>query len=289
MRYKKENKLAKFIEKLRYKYRASLINQDTLKEVWFTRISRFSLLLFFLSFFLLSFIIITLFLFISPLKYYLPGYQSSTNRLVLLQQSLQIDSLSREIEMQANFLELFKKEIKNENIKQTVLRVDTVRNQMEPQHLIEKSRAEMKFVKEYENTEIYNLASIPTKPSEKTLIFFKPVEGVIASSYLPKENKYGISLITSSQETVKSVLEGSVVFAEYTFSNDWVIQVQHKNNYLSVYKNNAKLLKKVGDKVKAGESLAITGNKETEGKRKYFYFEIWKKGNPINPQEVITF
>lgn len=289
MKQKKENQWTKFIKKIGYKYRVSLINQDTLRELWFTRVSRLSFSLFFLSFFLFVFIIVTLLFSFLPIQYYLPGYQKSANRLALIHQSLQIDSLEREVEMQINFLEMLKKNIKNEYIKETSLTIDTLRKQMKPQKLIGKSNEEKKFIKEYEETEKYNLASIPTQPSEKTLIFFKPVEGVVATSYSPKENKYGISIVTSSQETVKSILEGSVIFAEYTFSNNWVIQVQHRGNYISVYKNNSKLLKNVGDKVKAGESLAITGSKDKRKEEKYFYFEIWRKGNPINPQEVITF
>ena len=73
------------------------------------------------------------------------------------------------------------------------------------------------------------------------------------------------------------------------FENEWVIQVLHDNEYISLYKNNTRLLKQTGDYVKAGESIAITGSEGDKSSNKFFYFEIWKKGNPINPQDMITF
>jgi len=85
-------------------------------------------------------------------------------------------------------------------------------------------------------------------------------------------------------------LEGRVICTEYTFENEWVILILHGNDYISIYKNNTRLLKHIGDYVKAGESIAITGTEENDkSSNKFFYFEIWKKGNPINPQDVITF
>ena len=104
------------------------------------------------------------------------------------------------------------------------------------------------------------------------------------------EKQFGISMITSPNESVVSVLEGTVVYAAFTFDFGWVIQIQHDDNYVSIYKNNTQLLKKVGDAVRAGESIALTGE-ATAGKKTgtQFYFELWKQGKPINPEEVIIF
>jgi septal ring factor EnvC (AmiA/AmiB activator) len=120
-------------------------------------------------------------------------------------------------------------------------------------------------------------------------VFFRPVSGVVASTFRPKEGEFGIKIITSPQETVISVLEGRVIYNDYTFDNEWVIQVLHDNGYISIYKNIIRLLKFTGDYVKAGESIGITGSDKDSNSRKYFYFEIWRNGNPVNPQELITF
>ena len=43
-----------------------------------------------------------------------------------------------------------------------------------------------------------------------------------------------------------------------------------------------KVLKRVGDVVQAGESIAIVGNMP-------LWFELWQDGKAINPEEVIAF
>ena len=135
----------------------------------------------------------------------------------------------------------------------------------------------------------YNLASIDGKPNENIYVFFRPVQGVISSSFDLSEQQFGIYFITSPNETVMSVLGGTVVYAAFTFDFGWVIELMHENNYLSIYKNNTRLLKKVGDEVKAGESIAITGNVAGKKAGNQFYFELWKQGKPIDPEEVIQF
>ena len=41
--------------------------------------------------------------------------------------------------------------------------------------------------------------------------------------------------------------------------------------------------------VKAGETIAVTGDEQNVNERKHFYFEVWKQGIPLNPQDVIVF
>ena len=60
-------------------------------------------------------------------------------------------------------------------------------------------------------------------------------------------------------------------------------------HYLSIYKNNTRLLRKVGDEVKAGESIAITGDASGKKACSQFYFELWEQGKPVDPEEVIIF
>lgn len=283
--------IVNFIQKMRFKYRISIVNENKSKVTWYTRLSRFSVLLFASSFFLFTFILITLLIIATPIRHYLPIHKDNNNRLTLIQQSLLVDSLKHQVELQENYTKTLKDIITNNNIgSEQNISLDTGKVREHTLKLIQKSQDEQAFVEAYEETEKYNLASIPTKPTENALVFFRPVSGVIASQFLPRESKFGISIITSPRETVKSVLEGTIVFAEYTFDNQWVIQVQHNNGYISVYKNNTKILKNIGEKVSAGESIAITGADEIEKKtRKYLYFELWKNGIPIDPQDVITF
>ena len=46
----------------------------------------------------------------------------------------------------------------------------------------------------------------------------------------------------------------------WTLETGNTIAIQHDNNVVSFYKHNANLLKKVGDRVKLAEAIAIIGN-----------------------------
>jgi septal ring factor EnvC (AmiA/AmiB activator) len=46
---------------------------------------------------------------------------------------------------------------------------------------------------------------------------------------------------------------------------------------------------KTGDNVKAGEGIAITGESGENKTGTQFYFELWKQGKPVNPEDVIIF
>ena len=65
--------------------------------------------------------------------------------------------------------------------------------------------------------------------------------------------------------------------------------IQHESNLVSVYKHNAELLKKTGDKVNAGEAIAIVGNTGELTSGPHLHFELWHEGKPLNPEQYIDF
>lgn len=286
---KKTNKFNDFLHKIRFKYRVSILNENTLEESWHVRLSKFSVFMFASTFIFLTFIILTILIFNTPIVHYLPGYGDAGNRTQIIQESMRADSLVQQINLQAGYVGILK-EIINGKIKpDSIASLDPEDLKEKARVFIEKSNNEKEFVEKFEQEEKYNLASIDSKPNENMYVFFQPTRGVISSSFDMAEEQYGIYLITSPNESVMSVLGGTVVYAAFTFDFGWVIEVQHENNYLSIYKNNTRLLAKVGDTIKAGQSIALTG--ETSGKKAgaQFYFELWKQGKPINPEDVIIF
>jgi murein DD-endopeptidase MepM/ murein hydrolase activator NlpD len=283
------NKLSPFIDKMRFKYRVSILNENTLEESWHIRLSRFSVFMWGSTFIVLTFILLTILIFTTPIKHYLPGYGETGNRANIIQESMRADSMLKQIDLQRGYLGLVKEIIDGKLKPDSIAALDKVKLKEKAKVFIEKSEKEKEFTAKYEEDEKFNLASIETKPNENMYVFFRPTSGVISSSFDLAENQFGIYLITSPNETVLSVLGGTVVYAAFTFDFGWVIQVQHENNYLSIYKNNTRLLAKVGDTVKGGQSIALTGSSNGKKAGNQFYFELWKQGKPINPEEVIIF
>jgi murein DD-endopeptidase MepM/ murein hydrolase activator NlpD len=70
----------------------------------------------------------------------------------------------------------------------------------------------------------------------------------------------------------------------------YVIQVQHSNNIVTIYKHNASLLKSTGDIVRAGDAIAIVGDSgEIYTSGPHLHFEIWYKGTPLDPEKHVIF
>ena len=84
-------------------------------------------------------------------------------------------------------------------------------------------------------------------------------------------------------------MDGVVIFTDWTVKTGYVIQVQHTNDLISVYKHNSILLKKQGDYVRAGEVLGVVGNTGEESSGPHLHFELWRAGNALNPENFIKF
>ena len=119
--------------------------------------------------------------------------------------------------------------------------------------------------------------------------FFSPISGLVSKSFKLDEGHYGVDVVAEKNEAVKATLNGKVVLSAWTVETGHVIAIQHTNDLLSIYKHNSVVLKKEGDIVKAGEVIGIVGNSGEYTTGPHLHFEIWLKGQPLNPAEVIKF
>ena len=85
------------------------------------------------------------------------------------------------------------------------------------------------------------------------------------------------------------MLGGTVLFSGWTLETGNVIYIQHENNLTSAYKHNAELLKRTGERVKAGEAIAIIGNSGELSTGPHLHFELWYNGQPVDPEKYIVF
>lgn len=286
---KKSGKWYLFLNKMRFQYRVSVMNENTLEESWFVRLSRFSVFLYASVLIFGTFIILASIIIFTPIRYYLPGYAATENRGSIITESMLTDSLLHQVQMQTSYLDMVNAIISGELKPDSIASLDSVALKERAQVFMEKKKDEEEFVEDFEESEKFNLASLNIKENENVFVFFKPTSGVISSSFDLQEKKYGISILTASNESVVSVLAGTVIYTGYTFDFGWVIQIQHENEYVSIYKNNTNVLKKAGDVVRAGEAIAFTGQGKEDKEGAHFYFELWRQGKPVDPEELIIF
>ena len=118
--------------------------------------------------------------------------------------------------------------------------------------------------------------------------FFTPLKGVISQGYDPAIHPY-IDLTAPEGSVVKATLDGSVIFAGWSDESGYTIQIQHDGDIVSTYKHNEKLLKKTGEKVTAGSPIALVGNTGSLSTGAHLHFELWYKGETVDPTKYINF
>ncbi|VAW26935.1 Lipoprotein NlpD precursor, partial [hydrothermal vent metagenome] len=140
---------------------------------------------------------------------------------------------------------------------------------------------------EVERTDRYSLFDQATKGSE--IVFFAPVSGTITDGYNPEKKHFAIDIAVEMGTPVKSIADGTVIFAEWTADTGHVIIIEHTGGFISVYKHNTSLHKQQGDLVKSGEVIASAGNTGEFSTGPHLHFELWNEGYPVDPTNYIDF
>jgi murein DD-endopeptidase MepM/ murein hydrolase activator NlpD len=111
-----------------------------------------------------------------------------------------------------------------------------------------------------------------------------PVEGFVTRTFSPKEEHYAVDIAVAEGTLVRSVGEGHVVFSDWTQLGGYAIAIQHANGYLSVYKHNRSLIKRVGERVRLQEPVAHSGNTGEVTTGPHLHFELWRNGLAQDPR-----
>lgn len=287
-RKRNTNKLS-FWKRIRFKYKLSFINENTLEEVWSFRLSQLSVFISLgvFAFFLVAFT--ALIIIMTPIRNYLPGYLDVEVRKEIVQNALRADSLERMIEIQNLYLKNVTGIISGTIELDSIREIDSLAR-IDADFEIPRSPEEEEYVKNFEQEEKYNLAVLNTNPLPVDgLFFYKPVNGMISSHYQADIHHFGVDIAAAPKESVLATLDGTVMYAGYDPNQGNVIQLQHKNGFVSVYKHNELLLKEPGEQVVAGEAIALVGNTGKLSTGPHLHFELWYNGKPVNPEDFIVF
>lgn len=287
---KKEKNKHNFWKKLHFKYRLSVLNENTLEETWRIRISIFKGMMLVLVFAITLITLTSIVIISTPIRNYLPGYSDAEVRSIALKNAIVIDSLENAINQQSTYITNLKLVFQGK-VQPDSARSEDVITISEDDQSLQKSESEKEFNEKYEKEEKYTLSAKTNNANSITegAVFFKPADGVIAQKYSPVNNHYGVDLATKAKASVVAVLEGTVIFSGYDTNVGYFIQIQHGNGFVSIYKNINLVLKKVGEQVRTGEIIAVVGNSSKEKATPHLHFELWYKGTPVNPESYITF
>ncbi len=276
----------------RDKYRYSVSNDHTLEEIWRVILTRYNAFL--LITFLVLFIIgaTTAMISFTNLREFIPGYPDVTMRRNILMSAIRLDSLDRELKLRDKYFDNLNSIIAGNKPVEMSGQQDATKNykaikfNSSPDDSVLRTRVE--------NEERYNLTLGPSTPESvsglASLHFFPPVKGIISGRYDVRTKHFGTDIVTKPKALVSAVLDGTVIFTGWTMETGFVIEIQHPNNIVSVYKHNASLLKETGDLVRAGDAISVVGDSgELYTSGPHLHFEIWYKGSPLDPEKHILF
>lgn len=283
------------IAKLRNKYRLVIMNEETYEEKVSFRLSRLNvftvtgitvILLIIITSFLIAF---------TPLREYIPGYTDVTLQKRIIELQHVTDSLQTDVQQKNVYLQNLKNVMEGRNIvedtsgmeSKNAINYDDIEYSRSP----EDSLLRAEYEKESSYDLFYNENEELTAPVSalSSYLFFTPLKGIITSQFELSEQHYGIDIVAKRNEAVKATLDGTVVFSDWTIETGYVISIQHQGNFISVYKHNSVLLKKMGTVVKAGEPIAIVGESGELTTGPHLHFELWYNGMPVDPTEYVVF
>lgn len=284
------NDKQKKFQRLKNKYRLVILNEDSFEEKISLRLSRLNVFVVIgISSLVLILLVIMLIAF-TPLREFIPGYanvsvrkqgvenyiKSDSMEVMLANNNLYIDNLKHII--QGNVIEFDEKAIIDSTVNYKSITNEPVEEDSLLRNMIE-------------TEEKYNLFSAAGNNPENisSFIFFNPLKGSVTNRFNIKKEHFGIDVVAPKNEAIKATLDGTVIFAEWTAETGYVIQLQHADNIVSIYKHNSVLHKKAGDHVKAGEVVAIIGNSGEYSTGPHLHFELWYNGIPINPEDYMMF
>jgi lipoprotein NlpD len=277
-----------FWRNYKFKYKISITNENTLEEMGKLYVSKLNGLSVLVIVFLFLFAIAASIITFTPLRNYLPGYMNSEVRTQIVHNALRVDSLMRVVERQNLYV------MNIQDIFKGTIRLDTVSSmtnltEIREDSLMERTEREVKFRKQYEEAEKYNLTTINIQAEVGGLIFHTPTRGIVSSHFDADSKHLGIDIVANPNESVLATLDGTVIFSDYTAETGYVIAVQHSQEFISVYKHCAALLKQEGDPVKGGDVIAVVGNTGVLTTGPHLHFELWHKGRPVDPVNYILF
>ncbi len=291
-----KQKEKKRLEKLRYKYRLVLMNEDNFEQKISLRLSQLNVIGI-VSIFSLFWMGVMIYLMaFTPLREYIPGYTDPNLASQVYKMELALDSLEYRYTLQNRYVSNIRRILKGEDFEE---KENSGQSEVYDYSGIENVISEDDSILrvEVESQSAYNLYFYDAQAADYDrniaikgpMVFFKPINGIITNHFNAAIKHFAVDLVSERNDAVKSVYDGIVIMADWTVNTGYVIAIQHPNNFISVYKHNSALLKQQGDIVKAGDPIAIIGDSGEQSSGPHLHFELWANGSPVNPLDYISF
>ena len=224
----------------------------------------------------------------TPIRTFIPGYPDSNARRAAIQNAILADSLENKMKVWEIYAVNLRKVLSGEepmkidsliNLGQAASASETDFSEEKDSLLRQQVMEEEQFVLSGQKDRLLPIEGMH---------FFTPLKGVISQGYDNVVHPF-VDITAPANSVVKAALEGTVIFAGWTDAAGYTVQIQHSNDIITIYKHNQKLLKKTGDKVNAGAPIALVGSTGSLSTGDHLHFELWYKGEAVDPTKYINF
>ena len=271
-------------------FRLSLLDAKTHKQLFSVRFNRVAFFVTIVSTLVVMTALIFSIIAFTPVRTFIPGYPDAHSKRAAIQNAMKVDSLESVIFRWELYSENLRRAVEGEepiNIDSLIAANQKTTELAQDQDYLKKQGSLLR--KEVKEEEMFDISSRNARklPIEG-MLFFTPLKGVISQGYDPVIHPF-VDITAPKGSVVNAVADGTVIYDGWSEEAGYTIQIQHGNDIVSIYKHNEKLLKRTGDKVKAGTPIALIGSTGTLSTGDHLHFELWHNGESLDPTQYISF
>ena len=267
-------------------YRLAVMEENSYQEKFALSVSIRNIFLISSSIAFVIILITSLLIFYTPIREYIPGYDTTKIRIQAIQNLDKLDSIMNSLEKNEQFIEAFSRTINGQDFL----------NQYEDSKIKEVDITELEVSISIEDSILRKIVEvedkfniIETEDDFQAPNLISPASGIISEGFDFGKQHYGVDIVLKERTPIKAVYDGIVLFSEWTLNYGYTVVVFHKNELISTYKHNQSVKVETGDFVQTGEVIALSGNTGEFTSGPHLHFELWDLQGPINPEDLIKF
>jgi hypothetical protein len=264
------------------KQKLAVLDSDDGSTHWYMYISPARVVSGFLTLVLIVLEVVVLVVAYTPLMDTIPGYPGQRSREALISAVMKLDSLEREMAHLTVYSENIGliMEGKTPVVRDPSRMGDSIRAQ--DKTLVPRGAADSALRARMEGNGPWSLAAsvAASRSGVVTPDLVAPVKGLVQKSFSPVNGMYGVEIGTADHSPVVAARDGPIILSVFITGEGHLVQIQHADNLVSVYRRMSEASHEAGTRVKAGEYIGVAGP---------LVFELWHNGTPVDPLNFIVF
>ena len=270
-------------------FRLTFVDDKTHRPLWALRFKRHGLALTIASVLMLFIALAYIIICVTPLRTTIPGYPDADSRKAAVTNAIKIDSLENAMTRWSIYAENLRAVLNGEQTGSldSLLKAGTAAP-VSGKNREELARRDSLLRETVRREEQFQISGVRRALPLEGMHFFAPANGVVILGF-DRLVHPAIDISAPAGSVVGAVYDGTVISVLWDESDGNVIIIQHEGDLVSIYKHNQKVLKKVGETVKAGTPIALVGSTSGLTKKDHLHFEMWYKGAPADPAKYIGF